>query len=109
MDTYAYTVKDNRTDSTDYIQFFENMEKKGCQIVNRYGEKDSKGKLHYHGIVKIPTKIYRKALCLKGLHLKLKELTDEEGWTTYIKKDQGYQSDDTDDNDLMKKLTYSLF
>lgn len=107
MDSFAYTVKDNRVDSTDYIPFFDNMEKKGCIVVCKYAEKDSKGKLHYHGIVKIPANCYRKSLCLKGLSMKLVNLFNEEGWLEYCKKDQ--HDSDTDDTDIINKLKKPLF
>ena len=107
MNSFAYTVKDNRVDSTDYVPFFDNLEKKGCIVINKYGEYDSKGKLHYHGIVKIPAKCYRKSLCLKGLSMKLVDLYNEEGWIQYCMKDQ--DDPDTDDSELMSKLKKPLF
>jgi len=97
-DMFAYTVKDNRVDCTDYRSFFDNSEKKGCSFYSKFKELDKKGKIHYHGIVFIPKRVYRKALCLKGLHLKLKEIFDVEGWEEYCKKDQEKElSDDPDE------------
>jgi len=46
MKSYAYTVKDNRIDTTDYLPFFANMVDHGCIIETKYPEKDKRGRLH---------------------------------------------------------------
>jgi len=111
MQRYAFTIKDNRKEQSDYYSTFDQWEKKGCIIRCKYAEQDSQGKLHYHGIVSIPEKCYRKALCPKGMHFMLKEIYDESGWDIYIKKDQKDldEDKDTNDNELMGKLNRSLF
>lgn len=109
MESYAYTVKDNRSDDTDYLEFFERIEKKGCKALSKCPEKDSRGRLHYHGIIQIPKSCFRKTLVPQGLHMKLKKIFDEEGWEHYIKKDQDGDDIDTNDNGLIKKLTKKLF
>lgn len=99
MVSWAFTVKDNRVDSTDYKEFFDRLESKGCNVTHKYGEYDKKGKLHYHGVVQIPKGVYRKSLLPNGLHMQLKELFDLKGWEKYIKKDQkGEGEDDVAEN-----------
>lgn len=85
---YAFTVKDNRRETTDYSSFFDRLSKFDVEIDCKYKELDSKGKVHYHGIVLIPKGMYRKKLMMPGLHLKLEELYNREGWMKYITKDQ---------------------
>lgn len=94
---YGFTVKDNRVDTTDYRSFFERCEKMGCPITHKYSELDSKGKLHYHGIINIPKGFYRKRLMVDGLHLKLVELFDHEGWLKYCQKAQEALEPDCDE------------
>jgi len=106
---FAFTIKDNRRECTDYQSTFDNWIKKGCIIHCKYPEMDSTNKLHFHGIVSIPSKVYRKALCPKGMHFLLKPIFDEDGWETYIKKEQDIDSDDTDDNDFFNRITHKLF
>lgn len=109
MDRFAFTVKDNRKDVTDYEPLFDSWIKKGLVINCKYLELDSYNRMHYHGIVTIPKKVYRKSLCPTGFHFLLKEISDEEGWMTYIKKDQPLDDEDTDDNDCLSRLKHSLF
>lgn len=85
---WAFTVKDVRADSTDYSPFFTRAEQFGCEIECKYKELDSKGKVHYHGIMLIPKGFFRKRLMQQGIHLKLDELYDRAGWMKYITKDQ---------------------
>lgn len=108
MERFAFTVKDNRRDTTDYEMLWDSWHKKGCIINCKYPELDVKGRLHFHGIVTIPVKCYRKALCPKGFHFLLKPISDEEGWISYIKKDQS-EDEDTNDNDFIAKITTKLF
>lgn len=109
MERFAFTIKDNRTEVTDYVSTFDAWVRKGCIVNCKYPEFDSKGKLHYHGIVTIPTKVYRKAMCPKGMHFLLKPIHDELGWEEYIKKDQTSTDEDTNDNDFMRRIKKSLF
>lgn len=85
---FAFTVKDNRVDTTDYDSFFLNLTKLKCIVECKYPEYDAKGKLHYHGVVQIPKSVLRKKLVLTGLHVKFDEVYNMEGWLNYIKKDQ---------------------
>jgi len=108
MEKYAFTIKDNRRETTDYIKVFDDWVLRNCIVQCKYGELDKSGKLHYHGIISIPKPLFRKLLCPRGFHLLLKPLVDEEGWITYCKKDQDAE-DDTNDNEQMCKLKKSLF
>jgi len=65
------------------------------QILNRYGyvdchfyEKDSKGKLHVHGIVQLRKGFMRKRLGINGFHMHLVEIYERQGWEKYILKDE---------------------
>lgn len=91
--SWAYTVKDNRSETTDYNIFFDRCTKFGIVVNSKYAEYGKHNKLHYHGIMKIPKGFYRKKLMMPGLHLKLKEITDLEGWLEYIKKEQPADDD----------------
>jgi len=108
---YAFTIKDNRVDCTDYDSFFDVLLDNECIVGVKCSEKDSNGKLHYHGTVTIPKNVYRKKLCPKGCHLKLKEIRsegDHQYWEEYCYKDNDSQTD-TNDNELMKKIKVKLF
>lgn len=104
MDKFAFTIKDNRKDQHDYNLVFNLWATHGCVVLCKYAERDTRGVVHYHGIVNIPHNLYRKQLCPYGYHVKLKEMFDEDGWTTYCKKDQEEESLDTDDNSCMEYL-----
>lgn len=86
---FAYTIKHNTDAPTaeDYIPFFEKLEHYKVNIEYKISELDSKGRLHYHGIIYLTKGFYRKKLCVKGLHVKLVEIYDKSGWTKYIHKD----------------------
>lgn len=90
---YGFTVKDNRIDVTDYDSFLDRCAKFKCIVQEYYGELDSKGRYHLHGIISIPKGFYRKKLVMPGLHLKLEEIYNLIGWTKYIKKDQPRDND----------------
>jgi len=102
MDKYAFTIKDNRREQGSYDLTFSKWTERGCVVLCRYAERDTRGAVHYHGIVNIPHTLYRKSLCLPGYHVKFKEIFDEDGWMTYCKKDQEEESTDTDDNSCME-------
>lgn len=85
---YGYTIKDNRSETTDYQSWFDKADKMGCKFETKHAEYGSSNKLHYHGIVQIPKGFYRKRLMQKGLHLKLEELFDRAGWEQYCKKEE---------------------
>lgn len=88
---FAFTVKYNKgeaVDDSDYYRWFDNARKCECNILKSVSEKDSKGRLHYHGVMSVPRSLYRKRLSMSGFHFKLVELYDAEGWDVYIMKQQ---------------------
>lgn len=90
---WAFTVKVNKTlqaapTKTEYIPFFDKLTRLGIEVECKYGEKDKRGHLHYHGILRIKKGFYRPRLHTKGMMVYLKELTDRKGWMKYIQKDQ---------------------
>lgn len=85
---FAFTVKDNRLDVTDYVSFFDKLTSNKCIVECKYPEYDSKGRLHYHGCVQIPKKVLRSKLNIKGLSMRFIYVYDMEGWLKYCRKDQ---------------------
>lgn len=96
---YAYTVKTLGTNlDGDYTPFFNKLTKFGIKVEYKIFERDSKGKSHVHGILYLQKGFYRKRICSKGMHIKLKELTNREGWIKYIHKDVKWEDyDDADE------------
>lgn len=100
---FAFTVKINKKDATltyddiwSYWQVNHNV-----KIRSRYPEYDKKGKLHYHGIIKVPRKVFRKNLLLPQMHMKLVPLWNElaeQGWNHYCIKDQDIHYDHPDEH-----------
>lgn len=87
---FAYTVKTlgpSTVTSNDYVPFFRRLEALGVEVEYKIDELDSKGKLHYHGIIYLKKGFYRKRVSLKGFHVKLEELYNKAGWLKYIHKD----------------------
>lgn len=92
--SFAYTVKILRTGEVteaDYQPFFDRIDNLNITVEYKMPEKDSKGKLHYHGILYLKKGFFRKRICLKGFHIKLDELYDRKGWLKYIHKDVEFQ------------------
>lgn len=92
--SFAYTVKTlgkRDVTSADYQPFFDRLNNLGIKVEYKIPEKDTKGKLHYHGILYLRKGFFRKRICLKGFHVKLDELYDRKGWLKYIHKDVQYQ------------------
>ncbi len=57
------------------------------EVVTYCGEIDSKGVLHYHGVIRLPVNFYRKNLRIKGYHLYLKRIYNLQRWVDYCFKD----------------------
>lgn len=90
---FAYTVKilqGNAATKQDYAPFFNKLDKLKIPVEYKICEKDSKGKLHFHGILYLKKGFFRKRICVKGIHVKLVELYDRKGWIKYIHKDVMY-------------------
>lgn len=87
---YAFTAKYNNKEKATYEQYnllFDKWAKCG-QIQKQIYEKDSIGRLHAHGIISLPPNFFRKKLSDAGLHYKLEEIYNFEGWNKYIMKEQ---------------------
>lgn len=95
MDSWAFTVKilqrKKPITEASYEPFFKLLYKYGNNIV-MIAEMDTKKILHFHGCVTLPTHFYRKQLCIKGFHVKLKTLYNSAGWTHYMYKNYKYSS-----------------
>lgn len=108
---FAYTVKSLGNDlDADYKPFFDKLERFKVPIEYRVPERDSKGKLHYHGIIYLRKGFYRKKISCQGFHIRLREITDRAGWLRYIHKDVDVDEEDLIDMSENKIiLTGSLF
>lgn len=87
---YAFTAKYNSKEKATYEQYnllFDKWSKFG-QIQKQIYEKDKCGRLHAHGIISLPSGFFRKKLSDIGLHYKLEEIYNLEGWNRYIMKEQ---------------------
>lgn len=94
---FAYTIKDNRGRTSDiteetYKPFFDTLKRYKIKCEYKVAEYDKKNRLHYHGIIYLRKGFYRKKICVKGLHVKLKEIYNKEGWEDYIHKDCEYMN-----------------
>lgn len=111
---FAYTLKINSSvlpTATDYDTFFTKCSKFKIEVEYKVSELDKSGRLHYHGIIYIPKGFFRKRLCCDGMHIKLKEITNKEGWIDYIHKDVYWKDmldepEDYIENPLPKKKLF---
>lgn len=104
---YAYTVKvlSNKTMDPNYEQdVFSRWRKLGVEFDCSVSERDSKGKLHYHGIIYLRKGFYRRKLVVRGYHMKLEELYDRAGWIRYIEKDLKYKHYEEQAKELSDEL-----
>lgn len=85
MYQYAFTIK-KLSEPLTYVKFFDYVSSQKLVISQLVAELDSNKKLHYHGVIELPQGYYVKKLCIKGYHLKFKEIYSLEGWTDYIHK-----------------------
>lgn len=94
--SWAFTFKklgrENPTHD-DYVPVIEVLQKYGL-ITHSSFERDSKGKIHVHGIVQLRKGFFRKRLEVCGFHLKLVEIYDQSGWESYINKNQMINNND---------------
>lgn len=91
---YAFTVKARKSEdqaSENYLILFALWrEKYNVQIPYAIPEKDKRGRLHYHGLVKIPSNLRYKDLIPCGHSCWFKRITeahDYAAWRTYCEKD----------------------
>lgn len=113
MEDFAFTIKFNTCKDchpsvNDYEDVFRYwlMQDPNIDLQDYNYEYDSQDRLHVHGIISLPTKFYRKRLMYNNLHMKLKLITDREGWLSYIHKD--ILTDETSD-DSFEMPTKKLF
>lgn len=106
---YGYTVSDNRVDVTDYQPWFDKVDKLGCRVVTKCAEHDSKSRLHYHGVILIKKGFFRKRLMMPGLHVKLVEIYDREGWDLYCNKQQEEEIEPPSPKDMHPVLKEKIF
>lgn len=102
MTTWGFTLKCNynvyvnhRYDDQYYLARYARIvvswRHLGATILNESFERDSTGKLHIHGVIKLPRGFYRKTLMTTGDHLdlvKLPTLGKIREWSGYCDKDQ---------------------
>lgn len=88
---YGFTYKLNNKPADlvteqDYEPITKVLNKKG-QIIDLVYEKDSKNRIHIHGVVKFQNKTpLFSSMCLKGFHSHFEEIYDQAGWNKYIHK-----------------------
>ncbi len=91
MHYYSFTIKCNIPDQGNtFLEFDELYVKifasKGGILQYANHERDSRGKLHTHGVVKFAKEISYKNHMVKGWHIYLHRLYDWEGWLRYTVK-----------------------
>ncbi len=86
---WAFTVKVNKdgkyADQRYYEPFFTNLYQLS-KVLTVCGEDDTKNILHYHGVIRIKNKLFRKNLCVKGYHVNLTRIHNLRGWLEYCHK-----------------------
>lgn len=90
---YAFTVKCNTKGYypmvSDYIDWIQNAQSKGCKIDVYYFEIDSKDRLHMHGVMRAKKDLFKKSLVFKSFHQRIDEIPsflDLQKWGDYISK-----------------------
>jgi len=92
MQDYAFTLrrtklcKDTRPLEEQYEEHLEMFRQSGAEI--RDHEYETKGGLHVHGIMRVPSDYYFKKLRYRGWNLDVKVIYDEVGWLSYIRKEK---------------------
>lgn len=86
---YAFTVrilrKPKLATSHDYDTFFEHINYWTTLWEKQIEMADDI--IHFHGIISLSPKLYRKKLMLHNFHLKLTRIYNRTGWENYIRKD----------------------
>lgn len=114
LKAFAYTIKplskELMNDECD--AFFDNLDRLKIKVEYKISERDSKGKLHYHGVILLPNGFYRKRLVVHGYSIKLVEMFDKAGWLKYIHKDVDTEDEkirESMHNEYMEGLKKPLF
>lgn len=108
---YAITVKvlkdPKNADEKAYEPFFKTLYHL-TEVVLICSEKDMHGRLHYHGVIRIKTKFFRKSICLRGFHVKLVKIYNAGGWLTYCFKNDIYSCFETNWDKISKELLHTV-
>ncbi len=87
MIKYCFTIKKfgsvEDVDEISYLPCWHLWHDLDINIEYKYPEFDSKGKLHYHGLIKLPNNYYRKRLQLRGYSTYFKKCYDAKNWLLY--------------------------
>lgn len=89
---WAFTVKYNRgqakhVSKLQYAPFIAQLQMWGKVDEEQY-EHDSSGRLHVHGIVRLPKNFLRQRFMTYGFHYKMEPIYDRHGWLMYCKKER---------------------
>lgn len=90
---YALTIKKVKDPKKEFLAsvYFEVVHllqaKQPFTVLDDSLEFDSKGVLHYHGIIESDKPIYIKAMNHPGFSVFTKEIYYHRGWVNYMKKD----------------------
>jgi len=90
VQSYAFTVKKLGAEAfeSDYNYVLSIYRVQG-KVTDYCFERDSKNKLHLHGVIILNKHFHRKKLCIRGYHVLLKEIFNYDGWVEYMMKDDG--------------------
>lgn len=93
----AFTVKDNRKSACpNYTEYWNLLTYRKCKVIHMIPELDSKGIVHYHGILVVPKNTFLKKLIISGMHVKYDDIHNIEGWIKYTLKSQKPKDTDID-------------
>jgi len=93
---YAFTYKflgNKPNDVKTYLPVITNLNNNGYVKFCK-SEKDSKDRIHIHGIVLLRKGFFRKKLIVQGFHGHFSEITNEAVWLKYCSKDVKYDNID---------------
>ncbi len=92
MEKYAFTLKCNWTDYDDDREMLAHMVhsnyKKYTILCYYFEDQDKHGRrtrLHVHGVIEAPPKLYYRQFCRKGWHIHHKRMYSD-AWLLYCKK-----------------------
>lgn len=98
LEEFAFTVKQlGRQNAmavpSTYEPIFDKWSTMGCHVVLKQFETDPRGVCHFHGILSMPTGLYRKRLTMTGFHMYMERIYDRQGWHKYCVKQNLIQTD----------------